>query len=326
MLDMGRTRLYRNGKLEAEGFPVADVSEHVKDPSAVVWFDMCEPNEEDLRAISEELGIHELAVEDALQHKQRPKLDVYESHKFLNVYAVRFDTGSGRLDVAEAAAFITPNALVTVRNSRRFEIEEVIRRWDEAPGLTEHGIAFLLYGLLDYVVDTHFETVEAIDEQIEVLEESVFGERAITQGDQRRTFEIRKSLVTLRRVVMPMREVVNTLIRRNDEIGDGAMAPYYQDVYDQVLRATEWTESLRDLLSNIREAHLTMQSNKMNLIMKRVTSWAAIIAVPTLITGFYGQNVPFPGFEHSWGFWVSSVAIVLVSAVLYRSFRKRDWL
>jgi magnesium transporter len=323
---MGRTRLYRNGKLVAEGFPVADVSEHVKDPSSVVWFDMCEPTEEDLRAISEELGIHELAVEDALQHKQRPKLDVYDSHKFLNVYAVTFDPDSGRLDVTEAAAFITPNALVTVRNSDRFDMDEVVRRWDDSPALVEHGIAFLLHGLLDYVVDTHFETVEAIDEQIEILEESVFGERPITQGDQRRTFEIRKSLVTLRRVVMPMREVVNTLIRRNAEMGDGAMAPYYQDVYDQVLRATEWTESLRDLLSNIREAHLTMQSNKMNLIMKRVTSWAAIIAVPTLITGFYGQNIPFPGFEHAWGFWTSSVAIVLVSAVLYRSFRKRDWL
>jgi magnesium transporter len=323
---MGRTRLYRNGRLEAEDFPVADVSEYVSDPSAVVWFDLCSPSEDDLRAISEELGIHPLAVEDALQHRQRPKLDVYDSHKFLNVYSTEFEAVSGRLDIAEASAFITRNALVTVRNSELFKIDEVVRRWDEAPGLAKHGIPFLLHGLVDYVVDSHFDTVEAIDEQIETLEESVFGERSVGQADQRRTFEIRKGLVTLRRVEMPMREVVNTLIRRNDEMGDGAMAPYYQDVYDQVLRASEWTESLRDLLSNIREAHLTMQSNKMNLIMKRVTSWAAIIAVPTLITGFYGQNVPFPGFGHSWGFWTSLVAILVASALLYRSFRKRDWL
>jgi magnesium transporter len=175
-------------------------------------------------------------------------------------------------------------------------------------------------------VDSHFEAVEAMDEQVEVLEETVFGERPVSREDQRRTFEMRKSLVTLRRVVMPMREAINTLIRRNGKIGDSEMTPYFQDVYDQVLRATEWTESLRDLVSNIRETHLTMQSNRMNLIMKRVTSWAAIIAVPTLITGFYGQNIPFPGFGHPWGFWLSTATIIVASAALYRVFRARDWL
>ncbi|MEU8178349.1 magnesium transporter CorA family protein [Microbispora hainanensis] len=323
---MGHTRVYRNGTLEAEDFPVADVSEKVRDPSAVVWFDMCAPTEEDLHAISEELGLHALAVEDALQHRQRPKLDVYDSHMFLIVYAAAFDSASGRVRVAPAAAFITKNALVTVRQSDDFSIDEVMRRWDEGAELARHGVGFLLHGLLDYVVDSHFETVEAMDEQIEDLEETVFGDRPVTHEDQRRTFELRKSLVTLRRIVMPMREAVNTLLRRNGLSGDGEMTPYFQDVYDQVLRATEWTESLRDLISNIRETHLTMQSNRMNLIMKRVTSWAAIIAVPTLITGFYGQNIPFPGFGHALGFWTSTTLIVVASAALYRVFRARDWL
>ncbi|MEU7914569.1 magnesium transporter CorA family protein [Microbispora bryophytorum] len=323
---MGLTRLYRNGTLEAEGFPVADVSEHVKDPSAVVWFDMCAPTEEDLRAISDELGLHVLAVEDALQHRQRPKLDVYDSHMFLSVYAAAFDSESGQVRIAPATAFITKNALVTVRQSDDFSINEVVRRWDEGAALSRHGVAFLLHGLLDYVVDSHFETVEAMDDQVEDLEGTVFGDRPVGPDDQRRTFELRKSLVTLRRIVMPMREAVNTLLRRNGLSDDGEMTPYFQDVYDQVLRATEWTESLRELVSNIRETHLTMQSNRMNLIMKRVTSWAAIIAVPTLITGFYGQNIPFPGFGHSWGFWGSTVLIVVASAALYRVFRARDWL
>lgn len=323
---MGHTRLYRNGTLEAEGFPVADVSEHVKDPSAVVWFDMCAPTEEDLRAISEELGLHTLAVEDALQHRQRPKLDVYDTHMFLSVYAAGFDAESGRVTVAPAAAFVTKNALVTVRQSDDFSIDEVMRRWDEGVSLAGHGVAFLLHGLLDYVVDSHFETVEAMDEQVEDLEDTVFGDRPVGREDQRRTFELRKSLVTLRRIVMPMREAVNTLLRRNGLVADGEMTPYFQDVYDQVLRATEWTESLRDLVGNIRETQLTMQSNRMNLIMKRVTSWAAIIAVPTLITGFYGQNIPFPGFGHPVGFWTSTVLIVIASTTLYRVFRARDWL
>ncbi|WP_285702685.1 magnesium transporter CorA family protein [Microtetraspora sp. NBRC 16547] len=323
---MARTRLYRNGVLEEEDFPVEEVSDHMGDPSAVVWFDMCAPTEEDLAQISEELGLHELAVEDALTHRQRPKLDVYDSHMFLSVYAGAFDQEAGRLDVAEASAFVTGNVLVTVRKSEEFAIDEVVRRWDSSAGLARYGVAYLLHGLLDYVVDSHFDAVEAMDEQVEALEETLFEERPIGPAEQRRTYEMRKSLALLRRIVMPMREVVNTLLRRNGEFVDGAMLPYFQDVYDHVLRVTEWTDSLRDLIANIREAHLTMQGNRLNLIMKRVTGWAAIIAVPTMITGFYGQNLPFPGFERAWGFWVSTFLIVLVSALLYRSFRRRDWL
>jgi magnesium transporter len=104
------------------------------------------------------------------------------------------------------------------------------------------------------------------------------------------------------------------------------MMPYYQDVYDHVLRATEWTESLRDLVTTILETNLTVQGNRMNMIMKKVTSWAAIIAVPTAITGFYGQNVPYPGYAKFWGFILSTVLTVVISIGLYITFRRRDWL
>jgi magnesium transporter len=123
-----------------------------------------------------------------------------------------------------------------------------------------------------------------------------------------------------------MREVVNSLLRRDLGVVDDAMAAYYQDVYDHVLRATEWTESLRDLVTTILETHLTMQGNRMNMIMKKVTSWAAIIAVPTAVTGFYGQNIPYPGFGTHWGFWSSTSLTVGLSVGLYVAFRRRDWL
>jgi magnesium transporter len=143
---------------------------------------------------------------------------------------------------------------------------------------------------------------------------------------QRRSFELRKSLVLLRRVVLPMREVVNALMRRDLSVVDEGMMPYYQDVYDHVLRATEWTESLRDLVATILETNMTIQGNRLNSIMKKVTSWAAIIAVPTAITGFYGQNVPYPGFGHVSGFWTSTALIVALSSILYVVFRLQDWL
>jgi magnesium transporter len=120
--------------------------------------------------------------------------------------------------------------------------------------------------------------------------------------------------------------VVNTLLRRDLDLVDDPMAPYFQDVYDHVLRATEWTESLRDLVTSILETNLTIQGNRLNIITKKVTSWAAIIAVPTAITGFYGQNVPYPGFGTHSGFYVSTASIVVFSVLLYLLFKRKDWL
>jgi len=123
-----------------------------------------------------------------------------------------------------------------------------------------------------------------------------------------------------------MREVLNTLMRRDVRFVDSELMPYYQDVYDHVLRATEWTESLRDLVTTILETNLTIQGNRMNVITKKVTSWAAIIAVPTFITGFYGMNVPYPGFSRQAGFATSVAIMVVAGIVLYIIFRLRDWL
>ena len=130
----------------------------------------------------------------------------------------------------------------------------------------------------------------------------------------------------LRRVVLPMREVLNSLLRRDLHVVDGEIMPYFQDIYDHVLRATEWTESLRDLVTTILETHLTVRGNRLNVIMKQVTSWAAIIAVPTAITGFYGQNVPYPGFGRIAGFWTSTLVMLGLSLTLYVIFRRKDWL
>ena len=256
----------------------------------------------DLEVVAEEFGLHPLAVEDAVHQHERPKLDRYQDHDFLTAYAVSLDPATGRLTTSELAAFVTPRALITVRKDPSFDIDGVVERWDDSADLAGHGVGFLLQGLLDFVVDGHFDTVQHLDEEMEDLEDLLFDDRPHSAEVQRRTFELRKCLVVLRRVVLPMREVVNTLLRRDLGLVDEAMGPYFQDVYDHVLRATEWTESLRDLVSTILETNLTIQGNRLNMIMKKVTSWAAIIAVPTAVTGFYGMNVPYPGFGQHSGF------------------------
>jgi magnesium transporter len=323
---VAHTRLYRDGKLELEDFPPSDISEHVQDAGATVWLDYCEPTEEDLKTIASELSLHPLAVEDAVNEHQRPKVDRYESHLFINAYVVRLDSSSGELSTSEVSMFVTPRALVTVRKDEGVEIAPVLRRWDESSDLAGNGVAFLLWGVLDVIVDGHFDAVQSLDTEIEELQNALFDTTAREVEVQRRSFELRKSLVLLRRVVLPMREVVNSVMRRDLHVIDPEMTPYYQDVYDHVLRATDWTESLRDLVTTILETNLAIQGNRMNLVMKKVTSWAAIIAVPTAITGFYGQNVPYPGFSAHWGFWFSSALIVVMSVGLYFLFRRRDWL
>ena len=320
-----RTRLYRDGKLELEGFPVADISDYLAEGSTVVWLDLRDPGREDLAVLSEEFGLHPVAVEDAVQAHERPKLDRYRSHLFLACYAVHLDAETCGLSTSELAAFITPRALITVRKDDGLDIGNVIGYWDASADLAPYGVGHLLHGLIDNVVDGHFAAVQQLDDTIEDLEDRLFGDKP-DRDVQRRSFELRKSLVLLRRVVLPMREVVNSLMRRDLHVVSEPLQPYYQDVYDHVLRVTEWTESLRDLVTTIRETHLTIQGNRMNVITKKVTSWAAIIAVPTFITGFYGMNVPYPGFGQHWGILTSAVLMLATAAVLYIVFRIKDWL
>jgi len=323
---MARTRLYRRGVLELEDFPPHDISEHLQDPDAFVWLDYCRPSPQDLATIEEELSLHSLAVEDAVTEHERPKLDRYDSHLYLSAYAVTLDRVSGAVATSELGAFVTDRALVTVRKDDGYDIERVVALWDESAELAQYGVAFLLWGLLDDIVDGHFEVVHALDSEIEGLEDLLFDERPHATEVQRRSFELRKSLVRVRRVVLPMREMVNALMRRDLHVLQDGMTVYYQDVYDHVLRATEWTESLRDMVTTILETNLTIQGNRMNMVMKKVTSWAAIIAVPTAITGFYGQNVPYPGYADRGGFWVSTALIIGLSGALWWAFRRRDWL
>ena len=321
-----RTRLYRDGRLADEGFPVGRISDHLVDGNATIWLDLRDPDHEDLLVLQEEFGLHPVAVEDALFDRERPKIDRYDSHLFMTAYAARLDTASGELATSEMSVFILPQALITIRKDDGLDIGKVVEHWDSNPDLAGHGVGFLLYGLLDFIVDGHFEAVQTLDDAVEELEDNLFDDTPKSMSVHRRSFELRKSLVLLRRVVLPMREVLNTLMRRDVRAVTTELMPYYQDVYDHVLRASEWTESLRDLVTTILETNLTIQGNRMNIITKKVTSWAAIIAVPTFITGFYGMNVPYPGFNDHVGLFVA-VAIMLISGVgLYTVFRRNDWL
>ncbi|RLK53796.1 magnesium transporter CorA family protein [Actinokineospora cianjurensis] len=318
---MSTTRAYRGAALSEQDFPLDALGERLADGDTIVWVDIDHHDAADLASVGAELGLHQLAVEDAEQRHQRPKLDHYRTHQFLAVYGTTV-AGDGTLSTCELSVFVTDRALVTVHDG--FDMSRVTRRWDDSVVPCDR-VGVLLHALLDVVVDGHLGAVSAIDDRIEELEGTVFADNPDVRRLQRETVRLRRSLSRLRRAVLPMREIM-TGLTRVDGLVDEELDPYYGDIRDHVVHASEWAESLRDHVIALRETQLTIQGNRLNLVMKKVTGWAAIIAVPTAITGFYGQNVPYPGTGEPWGFWVSSAVIVVVGVWLYAMFKRKDWL
>jgi magnesium transporter len=332
-----RGRIWRDGK-PIDGFTFSAISDCLESDDTLVWADIYDPDHDALKALAEELGLNVWAVEDATAPSERTKATVYRTHTFFTVYAIQTVTPAADDDTTSTlvkhriSAFVLPRGLITVRlpplagDDPGFGMDEVSQRFDELGG-QQYGVGALVHGLLDVVVDGHFEAVQVLDDEIESLEDELFADGGPKHGLQRRTFRYRKDLVELRRVVLPMREVVNAIQhRRLDSKTSPELDPLYADLYDHVLRASEWTESLRDMVTTVFETNLSLQDARLNTVMKKLTGWAAIIAVPTAITGFYGQNVEYPGINTVTGFIVSTAMIVLLVAVLYVSFKRREWL
>jgi magnesium transporter len=323
------TRLYEAGEVVAEGFDPRTIGDKLQEhPKAVLWLDLFDPDEDDLRVVAAEFRLHPLAVEDAVHDHQRPKLDRYPGHLFMNVYAVRVTTGAPgpRMDKTEISAFITERALITVRKSRS-DLSAFIRRWDADAGLAPAGgVGFLVYGLLDVIVDGQFAAARQLDEAMDRTEDEMLEVGGAPRGVRRYGFALRKTLAELRRPVAPMAGLIADVMRSDTELVDEHLAPYYRDIDDHARRATETIDSARDRINELIEADLTEQSNALNDVTRKLAAWAAIIAVPTALTGFFGQNVPYPGYEKFWGFLVSLGLIVGSAAGLYVYLKRRGWL
>lgn len=320
---LAHTRAYRDGVLVEQGFDVPRISDLLGEPGTVVWLDLLQPSEADLAVLVDELGLHPLAVEDALHPQQRPKLERYADHLFLSAYGVVL--ADGEIETVELAAFLTPRALVTVRKDPRIDLAAVLLRWDTAPSLAPSGVAYLAHGLVDVLVDGYVEVAQHLDDRSDELEDALFegpGEEAL----QRRTFEMRSSVTRLRRVVLPMREVVATMRRPDVGLVDERMAPYLRDVDDHVRRVLDAVDGIREQLATVLDTTIALQGQRLNQTLFRLTAWAAILAVTTAITGYFGQNVPYPGSEQTLGLVLSTVLLVGAVGGLFVFFKRRGWL
>jgi len=326
-----RSRAWRNGKEVAADFPLDDLDKWLAQPDVLVWLDLCEPDRDVLDKLAEELHLDPLAVEDAIEPRERPKATRHATHTFLTCYSTRMSgSGSGdiSLELGRISAFVMSDALITVRTDQKVDMDAIVARWTE-DGLLSHGVAALVHGMLDELVDGHFGAIEEMDDVLEGLEDLLFAEGTKTRTIQQRIFGMRKALVQLRRVVLPMREVVTAVMRFRSEADKQLSAELdgqFNDLYDHVIRAAEWTESLRDMVSSVFEANLSLQDARLNEVMKKLAGWGAIIAVPTAVTGWFGQNLPYPGFSNDFGLWQSAILILLGTVGLYVLFRKVDWI
>jgi magnesium transporter len=334
-----RSRVWRDGQVVADDFPFDQISDYLEQDGCLVWVDICDPDSKQLTDLAHELLLDPLAVEDAVGQRERAKAVRYATHIFLTAYAVRIveegwppdsdngDPGDSLLRFYRISAFVMPRGVITVRRPSGFDMDAVVQRWDDNADLLKHGVGTLMHGLLDVIVDGHFDAVQALDDTMESLEDDLFDEKARTTAVQRQTYQVRKDLVSLRRVILPMREVINAVLRhRKDLHAPSELDSWYDDLYDHVLRASEWTESLRDMVTTIFETNLSLQDARLNTVMKKLTGWAAIIAVPTAVTGYFGQNVPYPGFGKQWGVIFSLAIMIGTALTLYVTFRRKGWL
>jgi len=328
-----RSRAWHDGSVVATDFPLADLDSWLADPRALVWLDLLEPEEETLQSLAVELKFDPLAVEDAVEPRERPKATWHPHHLFLTCYSTQIVPIEGdgvEFRTGRISAFVLHNALITVRTDDRVDIDAIVQRWTE-DGLLTHGVGALVHGMLDELVDGHFATIETMDDQLEQLEDLLFDPQVKARAIQQKVFGLRKALVQLRRVVLPMREVVTSVMRFRSQDGDDRSVSReldgnFNDLYDHVIRASEWTESLRDLVTSVFETNLSLQDSRLNEVMKKLASWAAIIAVPTAVTGWFGQNLPYPGFATEFGLLQSVLLIIVGTIGLYILFRKVDWI
>jgi magnesium transporter len=286
------------------------------------WLDVVDPTDDEFDRLQREFDLHPLALEDARQHGQRAKLEKYPTHAFLVVKSK---------ELAEVDIFIGADWLVSVRERSPLGdvwSPEACRARFERTKPAHASVGFLLYTILDELVDGYFDATDAAEDQLEQLEDRIFSEQMVDErAVQEQLFGIRRELLLFRRSVVPLREVLSSLLRREVEWIDAETLVHLQDVYDHVLRAIDLVDGQRELMGNAVDAHLAIISNRMNEVMKRMTSWGAILLGSTLIAGIYGMNfVHMPELRWQYGYAYALALMVVITAVGYSYFKRRDWL
>ena len=331
MAPSGRTCLLksRDGKLVEVDLSDPQQLRHLKDDSTqLLWLDMADPNDDDLAMLREHIGLHELAIEDIEKRRQRPKFDSYPGQQVVVAYeASASRPGGAELHLGELHLILGDRYLVSVHWGESKAVEEVRKRLQQGADTIAKDVGGLLYTMLDTVADGYFPLLDRLSERIDRLQDSIFaGGPEAGATALRSVLQIKRQLLDLRRVVAPLRDVANTLLRRDLGVVDDEMLPYFQDLYDHLVRVLDNIDLYREMLAAALDANLSVTSNNLNVIVKRLTAFTVILMIPTLIAGIYGMNFHFmPELSWQLGYPLSlgAMAVAMIGAYLF--FKARNW-
>jgi magnesium transporter len=305
---------------------IEDIEQALTRKDQFVWLGLYEPDEALLRQVQRQFHLHDLAIEDAYNAHQRPKLEVYEGSLFVVLRTAQRQGTPPHLEFGETHVFVGPNYVVTVRHGSLRSHAGLRARCECTPQLLAKGPAYVLYALMDFVTDQYLPIVSALEDEVDELEEVVLGDER-SGGATAQIYRLKRELLSLRRAISPLIEVCNRLMRFELPNVPDDTRPYFRDVYDHVLRMNETIDVQRELLTTALEAHLSMMSVAQNDHMKRLAAWAAMIAVPTMIAGIYGMNFAnMPELAWRYGYYVSLVTMALACGGLYIGFKRSGWL
>jgi len=315
---------YENGTRLNE-IAVEEISDYLERPGCFVWVALRDATTEELDIMQEEFHLHELAVEDARKGHQRPKVEDYGDSIFAVMHLIEPDVDEG-YRLGEVNVFVGPNYVLSVRNRSQQDFLGVRARCEREPHLLQHGSGFVLYALMDAVVDRYFPVVDRLESELESIEDRIF-DRGTARANIERLYDLKRQVMQLKHVVAPLMEVAGKLASNRGPALCSANREYFRDVYDHLLRIDASVDTIRETIGTAIQVNLSMVAIEDSEVSKRLAAWAGIFAIATAFAGIWGMNfAQMPELQWEYGYPAALTLIVSTCLILYRRFKRAGWL
>ena len=315
---------YQDGRKLAE-IPVEDISTYVSRPDCFVWVALKDAEPAELEQMKEEFDLHELAVEDARHGHQRPKIEEYGDSLFAVLHTV--EVADGELLVGEVDIFVGRNYVLSVRNRTANGFQDVRARCEREPELLKHGSGYVLYALMDAIVDRYFPVFDALETELEEIEERIFSDQSKTRANIEALYDLKRKLMTLKHAAGPLLDTIGKLYGGRVPQVCAGMSEYFRDVHDHLVRVNQNVDSAREMVTTATSVNLSLITLTENETTKRLAAYAALVAVPTMVAGVYGMNFEhMPELKWLWGYPFALGLMFGIDIYLWFRFRKSGWL
>ncbi len=314
---------YRDGK-KITDVSRGDIHAYLERQDCLLWVAVRDPEAEELAELEREFGLHPLAVEDARHGHQRPKFEEYGDTIFIVMHMIEPD--GDELRVAEVNIFVTQHYVLSVRSRSQRNFNDVRARCEREPELLRHGTGYIMYALMDAVVDRYFPILDTIETKLEAIEDKIFSGKS-PRANIESLYSLKQDLMIIKHATAPMQEAVSKLYGGRVPAVCAGLGEYFRDVYDHLARINQTIDAVREMVTTAISVNLSVITLQENDVTKKLAACAALVAVPTLIAGIYGMNFDnMPGLKWEWGYPATLTSMVVIDIYLYFQFRKSKWL